>query len=165
MAVIFNSERLACYGDAELTLEGTVGQIGAYDPYLGCEPEWLCHPYVSLHAIIEQAHVAPTIVLAAISHDPLAWTGEWPTPDLWFVVHPQSGITDAELLALVTGSPDTQVTEAHPVPVRVTGHFDDPAASTCVYTEDYTNIGIAPEDAARGCRNTFVVTSITSLAE
>ena len=44
--------------------------------------------------------------------------------------------------------------------VTVVGHFDDPAAATCHYLEDYTAIGFPPEDAVRYCRAQFVVTEM-----
>ena len=45
-------------------------------------------------------------------------------------------------------------------PVTVTGHFDDPAASTCRSTFAIENYMPAPEFVVLGCRTAFVVTDI-----
>jgi hypothetical protein len=42
----------------------------------------------------------------------------------------------------------------------VIGHFDDPIAETCRYTEDYSDLDVSPKDAVESCRTTFVVTRI-----
>jgi hypothetical protein len=71
-----------------------------------------------------------------------AYAGEM---GLWLVASPESGITLRDFM-------DTTV--------RIRGHFDDPAAGDCEYTEDYSHLGVVPGDAVIGCRRTFVATSI-----
>ena len=44
--------------------------------------------------------------------------------------------------------------------VTVTGHFDDPAASTCRSTAALETEPPAPEFVVLGCRTAFVVTDI-----
>jgi len=70
-------------------------------------------------------------------------------------------------------SPDSlsvQVDPAHPVAtphggahIRITGHFDDPAAPTCRLVLE--GVGVLPPagEAIAGCRQQFVVTSIKTL--
>lgn len=73
-------------------------------------------------------------------------------PMLTVAVDPTSGVSLA--------GPNTSV--------RVTGHFDDPAAQTCQMTEPLpSSVGGTPEPAAQvieGCRTTFVVTEVVPLA-
>lgn len=47
--------------------------------------------------------------------------------------------------------------------VRVTGHYDDPAASTCRYTPDplSSDVPLFPAETVRQCRTSFVVTQVT----
>lgn len=73
-------------------------------------------------------------------------------PMLTVAIDPASGISLAD--------PNTNV--------RVTGHFDDPAAQTCQVTEPLpSSLGGTPEPSAQvieRCRMTFVVTEVVPLA-
>jgi hypothetical protein len=129
-ALLGMTDPLGCYGDANLTFQGWLAPIGAYDPVLFVEPAWLCCPYYELRASPGPGSPAH---------------GE----GLWLVFSPASGINLGDF------------TET---PVRLTGHFDDPAAQECQYTEDYSHLGVLPGDAVIGCRRTFVVTDIESVA-
>jgi hypothetical protein len=46
--------------------------------------------------------------------------------------------------------------------VRVTGHYDDPAAQTCLHTELQAD-DPAQEEAVRVCRLTFVIGSVQQI--
>ena len=50
--------------------------------------------------------------------------------------------------------------------VRVTGHYDDPAASTCRYTPDplFPDPPMLPAETIRQCRTSFVVTQVKVVA-
>jgi hypothetical protein len=143
MTVIFTADPVACYGQTPLALEGVVDPIGTYDPILLTEPAWLGMPYWTLHAIVEGARAEP--VALAMHRGEVARPTTWPTPDLWIVADPASGIDLADYAMRA---------------VSVVGHFDDPAAATCHFTEDYSSLGFEAEDAVRSCRAQFVVTEI-----
>jgi hypothetical protein len=71
-------------------------------------------------------------------------------PDLLVAVDPASGVSLGKFV-------DTNV--------RITGHYDDPAAQTCRETGRVTGMG-TPEPAAgtiERCRRTFVVTQVVPL--
>lgn len=61
-----------------------------------------------------------------------------------------------------TAAPPT--TEGNRVTVRVTGHFDDPAANTCVAGELPGAPPPSPELIVLACRSRFVATEVTELA-
>jgi hypothetical protein len=72
-------------------------------------------------------------------------------PELVVSVDPASGISFSDYL-------DKNV--------RITGHYDDPAAQTCRETWRAPDIGATPEPAAatiEGCRRKFVVTQVAPL--
>jgi hypothetical protein len=48
--------------------------------------------------------------------------------------------------------------------VRVSGHFDDQLASTCVVSEGTPDVSPTPEQAVQICRTSFVLTSVAPLA-
>lgn len=145
MTVIFTEHRVRCYGRTPLTVSGVIDGIGTYDPLLLTEPAWLAMPHLTLRAIVDETGSQAQPITLAAHREGVALPSTWVPPDLWIVAHPSSGIElgDYELRA-----------------VTVVGHFDDPAAMTCHYLEDYTAIGFSPEDAVRYCRGQFVVTEI-----
>jgi hypothetical protein len=130
LTALTDMEHLACYGDQQLVLEGTVttpccGYVGAYR----YEPAWLSNP----------------------------------TPSVFFHDH-YLGLRFDPAAAL-------------PIPqrgdvVRVTGHFDDPAAANCTVEIDYEALGtdengvpyeVDPPDtegAPFSCRMQYVVDAI-----
>lgn len=130
LTALTDMEHLACYGDQQLVLEGTVtnpccGYVGAY----AYEPAWLSNP-------------APSVFF----HDHY----------LGLRFDPAAGL---------------------PVPergdvVRVTGHFDDPAAASCTveidqevagYDENGVPYEVEPPDTEGipfSCRMQFVVDAI-----
>jgi hypothetical protein len=137
LALIYQSDPVACYGHADLTVEGSLlSSLGVVDCFLFVEPVWLsCPPDGGLQVVLETAQAAP-IVLAVTKGN----QGPW----LFFKVHPATGITLADY--------DGRT-------VRVTGHYDDPAAQTCRIMIDYSH-AVTPAEAIMGCRGTFVVTRI-----
>jgi hypothetical protein len=143
MTVIFQADPVACYGDADLEVEGIVQPIGVIDPRLVTEPKWLGMPRWTLHAILEEGRITST-TLASVSRE-VARPSTWSTPDLWIVAHPTTGVD----LANYEGRA-----------IRVVGHFDDQAARTCHFTEDYSGLGFSPDDAVRACRYRFVVVEV-----
>jgi hypothetical protein len=133
LAVMVQTEPLACFGSADLTLEGTLG----WTPWTmegGCvtlEPTWFsCLSNVTLTAVRSPA-AASSYALVAVS-----------TPFVRAAVHPSSGVVPGVLEGSF---------------VRVSGHFDDPAALTCTYG------GAVSEGAISECRRTFVLTEIVPL--
>ena len=116
-------DRLACFGDRQLTIEGTYGCPG------GCggttagdfDPGWLAFP-TTFHF-------------------------------LW-VDHP----ADPRSLELHF-SPDFSVPPAEGSIVRVTGHFSDPASTTCTMStfDGEQAIAVDPRTAELYCREQFVV--------
>jgi hypothetical protein len=119
---------VSCWGSRELTVEGWIHGIGAYSPMLSVTPTWLC---------CESRQIVPA-------------SDYWDVDGQWFVLHPDSGISDADL-------------PGESVRVRVTGHFDDPAAAGCEFSEDYSHLGTAASEAPDFCRSKFVVTSIEAI--
>jgi hypothetical protein len=128
-SLINMADPVACYGNADLTLDAeVVAGIG------GCpivvEPTWLSCPQTLLMLVGETRKVGASTLSVAID--------------------PASGVS--------VGAPNKNV--------RVTGHFDDPAAQTCRETERL-EVGGTPAPAKltiEGCRRTFVVTQVVPLA-
>jgi hypothetical protein len=112
-------ERLACYGDRSLTLEGTFGCGGCGGMWPGTfEPAWLAFPFE----------------FDMLSPDPSEQIGPF---SLWF--------------------PETvQRPEAGQI-LRVTGHFDDPAARNCRVESGDPPREIDSRTAELYCRSRFVV--------
>lgn len=148
MTVIFTADRIECYGRTPLTLEGVVGGIGTYDPVLYTEPAWLGMPGSTLFAIVEGIPMPEPVALVTFGGEAARPSTTVP-PDLWIVADPASGIDLGDYMLQV---------------VRVVGHFDDPAAASCHYTEDYSSLGYEADDCIWQCRNQFVVTEIARLS-
>jgi len=130
--LINQTDKVACYGNAPLTIDASRVGFGAFS--YSCaptvEPTWLsCQDAGSLMP-------AGSSVFAATF--------------LFVAIDPASGISLAEYF-------DTDV--------RITGHFDDPAAQTCREIEPIP--GESPRPAAEvieSCRRIFVVTQVVPLA-
>jgi hypothetical protein len=76
-------------------------------------------------------------------------TGGFPA-FMFAAIHPESGV------ALPDG-PEGRL-------VRVTGHFDDPAATTCrIGGSAPPGFLMSPEEMIRSCRNLFVLTEVVPL--
>lgn len=137
-SVIEQTDPLACYGAAEFTIDALVASPGAFSCPGELRPTWFdCFHLVALNPI-PGTSVKPEFLLVARS----------PEESLFAVLHP--GIE-----ALRPHVMDTLV--------RVTGHYDDPAAQDCVYTS-YPDPGPPPADEVVDmCRATFVITAMEPL--
>ena len=139
LALINQTDPLACYGSAALTVGAHVSGVGAIDCPGGLQPAWFsCESMIELKPPGETAE-AP-FVLAART------TG----PSLFAVLDPASRLTPNNLAGFNW---------------LVTGHYDDPAAQGCQYTAWPVGAG-APPTAAEvidQCRRTFVVTAVVPL--
>ena len=130
-------ERLACYGDRQLTFEGVLGCPGCGGLYPGTfTPEWLAFPSYS---------------------DPIS-------------VEPQDSIGPMDL----HWSPDGQArpnTDGIAPILRVTGHFDDPAAEGCSIVfmagpaSGIEESEVDPAISELFCRTNFVVDSYEVIGE
>jgi hypothetical protein len=117
-------ERLACYGDRPLTLEGVLGCGGCGGLFPGIfEPEWLASPMnYDLLSVDPSQHLGPFMTY---------WSPDGPA-------RPDAGSI-----------------------VRITGHFDDPAAEGCrVAPGDPEPTDIDPVVGELYCRSHFVVEGV-----
>jgi hypothetical protein len=141
LALAYQSDPLACYGDAPLTVDAYLTGVGVIDgPCVEVEPAWLaCDSWVALEVVRETA-MTPSIILAYVS-----------------IYSPFFAAIDP------TAEPRDQFMGSN---VRVTGHFDDPAAQTCRYTagSGWPNAEFTASDLSSSCRQIFVITAITPLA-
>lgn len=119
-------ERLACYGDRSITIEGVLGCGGCGGLYPGTfEPGWLATP--------------------------LNFN--------YFSVEPQNRIGPFHLHFSPDGPENPMETGVAPI-LRVTGHFDDPAAADCsVATLTNGNQPLDETVTELYCRQQFVVDS------
>lgn len=146
----YQSDPVACYGGASVTVDAyLVGGFGAIDgPCTAIEPAWFnCASWVELDPVRAPAALTMSNLLVACSPacgDPVAF--------LFAAIDPAAGIVIGEFDA---------------TNVRVTGHFDDPAAQTCNIPKGL--IGWDWETpppasyAIESCRRIFVVTRIVPL--
>jgi hypothetical protein len=130
----------ACYGETPITVEAEVVGLGAID-CAPMEPAWMaCGELVALQPIGAQAG-ASGIVLAAT-------TGPNAPPQLFAAIHPETALESSDIMGR---------------PLRITGHFDDPAAQTCRQTEPVFDETTPPPPDISGCRNLFVLTAFEQL--
>lgn len=136
--LVDQTDRLACYGNADLTVDAHVTG-GVFDCPGALEPAWLgCAGLVALNPLPGTSR-QPEFLLVVRSQG-----GE----PLYAVIHPDTGIQRERVL-------DTLV--------HVTGHYDDPAAQDCVYTSWPDANPPSPEEVVRTCRSTFVITAMAPL--
>jgi len=135
--LFYQTDPLACYGTASLTIDGVVSGPGLVDCPVGLEPSWFaCDHHVLVSPIDD--HASARIVLAARSP-----AGEI----LWYAaLHPDLGRTNADFLGDA---------------LRLTGHYDDPAALTCHYSPPLQDED--PAETVWTCRVTFVITAIAQI--
>lgn len=138
-SVIEQTDPLACYGGADLTIDALVASPGAFSCPGELRPTWFdCFHLVALNPV-PGTSVQPVFLLVARSP---------PEESLYAVLHP-------DIEALRPRVMDTLV--------RLTGHYDDPAAQDCVYTS-YPDPGPPPADEVVDmCRATFVITAMEPL--
>ena len=141
LTLAYQSDPVACYGNAPLTVDAYLTGFGVIDgPCLDVEPAWLaCSSWVELD-VVHKTATTPSVMLAYVS-----------------IYNPFFAAIDP------TAEPRDQFMGAN---VRVTGHFDDPAARTCRYTagSGWPNAEFTASDLISGCRGLFVITTIVPLA-
>ena len=97
-----------------------------------------------------------------------AWLGDWAGLDvvLWLKPRPQAGCsTDTDCQWLFLHAHDATALALAPDRwVTVTGHFDDPVATTCRATGTGPDAVPSDAEAAVQCREHFVVTGIRTIA-
>jgi hypothetical protein len=151
-SLIYQTDRVACYGAAEITVEASVGAIGAIDCNTSLEPAWFrCFAWVSLGPLNwGEGSLLTSATDASADGQQLARSSpagpEYHGLPVWAVIHPASGLRRDELLGRS---------------LTITGHFDDPAAQTCHYTD-----GSDPEETRRiveDCRSIFVITGAQAI--
>ena len=142
VTLINQTDPVACYGDDPLTVDALVSAVGAID-CAPIEPAWFgCGAWVQLQAISAQ-RAATGIVLAATSGPPgLPW--------MFAAIHPETALDARDIMGRT---------------LRVTGHYDDPAAQTCrqtgpVFDEETPP---PPELVIPDCQRMFVMTGFEQL--
>jgi hypothetical protein len=139
-AVIQQTDPLACYGGTDLTFEGRVVGPGVIDCPGILQPAWFrCDRWVAIEPLPGTARHG--IVLAA--------TSGTTNPSMFATLHPDTALSSIDLM-------DRSL--------RITGHYDDPAAQTCRYDPWMPpDEPPSPEDTIRSCRNTFVITAVEAI--
>jgi len=136
LTLINQTDPVACYGDTEITVEAEPIAVGAID-CAAVEPAWFgCSAWVALQPIVV-GRLTTGFVLAET-------TGPPGLPSLFATIHPETALSPSDILG---------------ERLRVTGHFDDPAAQTCVETEAPFGEPSDPEDVIDSCRNLFIMTA------
>lgn len=139
LTLINQTEPAACYGDVPITIDAEVEGVGAID-CAPMEPVWMgCGAWVALQPIAAQAGT-PGFVLAATS-DPRR-------PQMFAAIHPETALEASDIMGRQ---------------LRVTGHFDDPAAQTCRQTEPVFDEVTPPPPDISSCRNLLVLTAFEEL--
>ena len=140
VTLINQTEPAACYGDTPITVEAEVVGIGAID-CAPIEPAWMgCSAWVGLQPIAGQA-ATTGIVLAAT-------TGPRGPSQMFAAIHPETALEASDIIGRM---------------LRVTGHYDDPAAQTCRQTEPVFDEATVPPPDISYCRNLFVLTAFEQL--
>ncbi len=136
LALINQTDPVACYGGAALTVGAHVTGVGAIDCPGGLQPAWFsCESWIQLEPLGETAE-AP-FLLAALQ-GPFMFAALDPASRL----EPNNNLWGFNWL--------------------ITGHYDDPAAQLCHYTAWPVGAGAPPaaSEVIDGCRRTFVVTTV-----
>lgn len=145
-------QRAACFGRSALTFQAAAVATTSDCVPVQVEPAWLWCPPTAFLA-------SPGTAASRSRSDLAVWAA-------------RSGRTDEMLMAFaanvptlyVYAAPDTGVGRAAFVPgaiVRVTGHFDDPAAAACRLVAAQPGWQLpTPEGVVRTCREAFVVTAL-----
>jgi hypothetical protein len=138
-ALSAQTDPVACYGNTPLTVDAhpIAAQI---DYVVSVEPAWLGNPSVMLMLVGETRKVGAPFLIVAVDPASSASMSE------------NTGALYEAVLGSITN-------------VRITGHFDDPAAKTCRETARVAEMG-TPEPAKatiEQCRMRFVVTQAVPL--
>jgi len=140
VTLINQTEPAACYGDTPITVEAEVTFVGAID-CAPIEPAWMgCAEWVALRPVAAQARTTG-FVLAKTSGPP-------GLPQMFAAIHPDTNLEADQIIGR---------------PLRVTGHFDDPAAQTCHQTQPVFDEVTPPPPDTSSCRNLFVMTGFEQL--
>jgi hypothetical protein len=120
-------------------VDAQVSGVGAID-CAPIEPAWFgCEAWVQLQPIAAQP-AATGNVLVATGPPGLRW--------MFAAIHPETALDASDIMGRT---------------LRITGHYDDPAAQTCHQTEPvFDEETPAPPDIF-GCRNLFVMTAFEQL--
>ena len=136
--LVEQTDPLACYGNAALTLDAQLTSVGAADCPGGLEPAWLsCTGMVALNALPATSRQPQYLLVAHTTTEPL-----------YAVIHP-------DIESLRSHAIDTLL--------HLTGHFDDPAAQSCHYTSWPDANPPSQEQVVHTCRSTFVITAMELL--
>lgn len=139
LALINQTDPVACYGGAALTVGAHVFVLGgAIHCPGGLQPAWFsCESWIQLEPLGETAE-AP-FLLAALQG-----------PFMFAALDPASGLKRNNLAILAKFN------------ALITGHYDDPAAQLCHITAWPVGAGAPPaaSEVIDGCRGTFVVTTV-----
>jgi len=142
ITLINQTDPVPCYGDTPITVDAEVIAVGAID-CAPIEPAWLgCAAWVALQPIAARAGTTG-VVLAKTSGPP-------GLPQMFAAIHPETALEAIDLMGR---------------PLRITGHFDDPAAQTCRQTEPVFEevTPPPPEETIPGCQRMFVLTAFEQL--
>ena len=140
LTLINQTDPVACYGDTPLTVEAEVVHVGAID-CAPIEPAWMgCSAWVALQPIAVQSSTAG-FILAKTSGPP-------GLPQLFAAIHPETALEWSDIMGRS---------------LRITGHYDDPAAQTCRQTEPIFDQVTPPPPDSSSCRNLFVLTGFDQL--
>lgn len=140
LTLLNQTDPVACYGDSPITVDAQVAPIGAID-CAAVVPAWLaCGAWVWLQPI--GAHAARIgIVLAATSGPD--------TAGMFAAIHPDTNLIASDIVGRS---------------LRITGHFDDPAAQTCRETQaPFGGATTPPQQVIASCQAMFVLTAFLSL--
>jgi hypothetical protein len=140
LTLINQTDPVACYGDTPITVDAEVVGVGAID-CAPMEPAWMaCGEWVALQPISAQAGTTGFVLAAT--------TGPNALPQLFAAIHPETALESSDIMGR---------------PLRITGHFDDPAAQTCRQTEPVFDETTPPPPDISGCRHLFVMTGFEQL--
>jgi hypothetical protein len=140
VTLINQTDPAACYGDEPITVEAEVVGVGAID-CAPIEPAWMgCAAWVALQPVAAQTGTTGFVFAAT--------TGPGALPQMFAAIHPDTALVASDIMGRS---------------LRITGHFDDPAAPTCRQTEPVFDEETPPPPDISGCRNLFVMTAFEQL--
>lgn len=159
--------RALCQSGSNVTLDDLLYTMGDYAGPLTLK--YGIDPMLVSDAALE-CYGNRTLRFTAWVRDPgvIGWVYPFGLKPAWFwsvdslfvsvAAEPPPGVTPLVALAVPPELGDLQAKHVGSW-VRVTGHFDDPAAQACVPTGE-PGVGPTPAEAVAICRSTFVVSSV-----
>jgi hypothetical protein len=140
LTLVNQTDPAACYGDTPITVDAEVVGVGAID-CAPIEPAWMgCSEWVALQPIAGQAGTTGFVLAAT--------TGPPGLPQMFAAMHPETALEASDIIGRL---------------LRITGHYDDPAAQTCRQTEPVFDEATMPPPDISYCRNLFVLTAFEQL--